>query len=125
VSPRVASSRDGDGLGGHSGRHRRRWLQPDDLFDENPDLFGVIAPRAAQWQRSNQRTPRQVCPTWSAPIIPAARLRRLAKAPQVGGVFQEIGGAGNAFGGLGHPGGDLTGSSDVLRGENGAQVRDQ
>jgi hypothetical protein len=65
------------------------------------------------------------CPTWSAPIVPAARLRRSANAPPAGGVFQEIGGAGNAFGGFGHLGGDLTGSSDVLRREDGAQVRHQ
>ena len=82
-------------------------------------------PLRRQWRRSDQCTPRQICPTWSAPIIPAARLRRSAKAPQASDVLQEIGGVGNAFGGLGHPGGDLTGSSDVSRGENGAQVRDQ
>lgn len=52
-------------------------------------------------------------------------LRRSANAPPAGGVFQEIGGAGNAFGGFGHLGGDLAGSSDVLRSEDRAQVRDQ
>jgi hypothetical protein len=42
-----------------------------------------------------------------------------------GGVFQEIGGGGNAFGGFGHLSGDLTGSSDVLRGEDTPKAGDQ
>ena len=55
----------------------------------------------------------------------AVRLRRSVTAALAGSVFQEIGGAGNAFGGFGHEGGDLTGSSDALRSDDGAQVRDQ
>jgi hypothetical protein len=48
-----------------------------------------------------------------------------AKAPETGGLFQEIGGAGNARGGFGHLGGDFAGSSDILRSEDDAQIRDQ
>ena len=55
----------------------------------------------------------------------AVRLGRSVTAPLAGGVFQEIGGRGEAFGGFGHPGGDLTGSSDALRSDDGAQIRDQ
>ena len=54
----------------------------------------------------------------------AVRLRGSVTAPLAGGVFQEIGGRGEAFGGFGHPGGDLTGSSDALRSDDGAQIRD-
>ena len=56
---------------------------------------------------------------------PDGRLRRSANTPQAGEIFQEISGGRNAFGGFGHPGGDLAGPGDVLRGEDGAQVRDQ
>src|ERR1700739_2294018 len=62
--------------------------------------------------------------TWPAPMIPTARHRQSANTPKAGEVFHKIGGVGNAFGGFGHPGGELAGPSDVLRGEDGAQVRD-
>ena len=54
-----------------------------------------------------------------------ARLRRSANTTEAGEIFHKIGGGRNAFGGFGHPGGDLAGPGDVLRGEDGAQVRDQ
>jgi hypothetical protein len=50
---------------------------------------------------------------------------RSANTPQAGEVFHKIGGGRNAFGGFGHPGGDLAGPRDVVRGEDGAQIRDQ
>ncbi len=59
------------------------------------------------------------------PITPTARRRRSAIPLEAGEIFQEIGGGRGAFGGLGNPGGELAGAGDVLRGEDGAQVRDQ
>ncbi len=59
-----------------------------------------------------------------APII-STDLRRSANTPQAGEVFHKIGGVGNPLCGFGHPGGELAGSGDVVRGEDGAQVRDQ
>jgi hypothetical protein len=56
---------------------------------------------------------------------PTARRRRSADNASAGEIFQEIGGGRNAGGGFGHSGGDLTGPGDILRGEDGAQVRDQ
>src|ERR1700691_2735181 len=61
----------------------------------------------------------------TALIVAAARLRRSANTPQAGEIFYKIGGGRNAFVGFGHPGGDLAGPGDILRGEDGAQVRDQ
>ena len=76
-----------------------------------------------QRRRSHQATPRQSA-NWPAPIT-----RRppspLSNTPLAGEIFQKISGGRNAFGGFGHPGGDLAGPGDVLRGEDGAQVRDQ
>ena len=43
-----------DELGRHPGRHRRRRLQSDDLFDENPDLPGIIAKLLAQLRPARQ-----------------------------------------------------------------------
>jgi len=48
-----------------------------------------------------------------------------AEASEAGGIFQEIGGRGSAFGGRGHLGGYLTGSSDAVRCEDGAQILEQ
>jgi hypothetical protein len=63
--------------------------------------------------------------TGPALIIPTARLRRSPNTPQAGEVFDKICCDRNTFGRFGHPGGDLAGPSDILRGEDGAQVRDQ
>jgi hypothetical protein len=46
------------------------------------------------------------------------------ETPQTGGVFQKIGGAGNALSRLGQHRGDVTGSREVSRGEQAAQVAD-
>src|SRR6201997_5096542 len=61
----------------------------------------------------------------TAPIGPAAGRRRSANTPQAGEIFHKISGGRNAFGGFSHPGGDLAGPRNVMRGEDGAQVRHQ
>jgi hypothetical protein len=61
---------------------------------------------------------------WPAPITPTARLRRSANSPQ-DEIFHHIRGGRKSGGGFCHPGSDLAGSGDVLRDEDGAQVRDQ
>ena len=92
-------------------------------------LIAVFTGGVAQW------SPRGAMSSWFLEIVssllsagvdhPDGRRRRSANTPQAGEIFQEIGGGRNAFGGFGHPGGDLAGAGDVLRGEDGAQVRDQ
>ena len=56
---------------------------------------------------------------------PTTGRRRSAHTPQAGEIFDKIGGGRNAFGGFGHPGGELASPGHVLRGEDGAQIRDQ
>ena len=63
--------------------------------------------------------------TWPVPITPTARRRRSANTPEAGEIFQKISCGRNAFGGFGYLSGDLAGPCDVLRGQDGAQVRDQ
>ena len=61
--------------------------------------------------------------TWPVPITPTARRRRLTNTPQAGEILKEIGSGCSAFGGFGHPGGNLAGSGEVLRGQDGAKLR--
>ncbi len=45
---------DFDELGGDPGRHRRRRFQPDDLFDEDPDLAGIVTKQVAKLRPARQ-----------------------------------------------------------------------
>jgi len=76
-------------------------------------------------QRGHVGTARHSTVLQRSSRLRGATARRSANAPLSHGVFQEINCAGKAFGRFGHLGGHLAGSSDVMRGENVAQVCDQ
>ena len=58
-------------------------------------------------------------------IIQAARLLQSANTSQTGEILDKISSSPKAGGRFGHPGGELAGSGDVIRGKDGAEVRDE
>ena len=98
-------------------------------------LFGLPIDQGRQLQNRTTvpaTTSTPIRPVSGGPDVAGVDHRRSAVDDQLtantlkaGEVFHKISGGRNALGGFGHPSGDLAGSGDVLRSQDGPEVRDQ